>query len=119
MIVTSFLAVLDMLRVETLLRLHTIKWMCFAFLESDHFMRATGATAAGAGLDVLNALVFGTALPLAVSTVSEAYQREAFLRDCRKPMALLGPFWAGVLGVLRKVPGMGAAPPPPQEPHLD
>lgn len=33
MIVTSFLAVLDMLRVETLLQLHAIKWMCFVFLE--------------------------------------------------------------------------------------
>lgn len=118
MIVTSFLAVLDMLRLDTLLRLHAINWMCFAFLEADRYMRVPGATPASVGVDVLYAVAFGTALPLAVAAVSEAYQREAFLRDCRKPMDTLGPFWSGVLGVLRRLPGLGAAP-LPQEPHID
>jgi len=118
MIVTSFLAVLDMLRLGTLLRLHSIKWLCFAFLEGDHYMRAPGMTAAKVGRDVAQAMAFGTVLPLIVAAISEAYQREAFLKDCRKPMAELDPFWSSLLGMLRRVPGMGASP-PPQDPHLD
>lgn len=117
MIVTSFLAVLDMLRLGTLLRLYTIKWMCFAFLEGDHFMRAPSMTLARVGRDAAHALAFGTVLPLAVAAISEAYQREAFLRDCRKPMEELKPFWSSLLGMLRRV-RLGAAV-PPQDPHLD
>ena len=118
MIVTSFLAVLDMLRLGTLLELHVVKWLCFAFLEADHFMRAPGMTAAKLGRDVAHAAAFGTALPLALAAVAEVYQREAFLRDCRKPMSELNPFWGGLLGALRRVPGMGPSV-PPQDPHME
>lgn len=30
------------IRLETLLRLQAIKWLCFLFLEADYFMRAPG-----------------------------------------------------------------------------
>jgi hypothetical protein len=30
------------IRLDTLLRLHAIKWLCFAFLEADHHLRAPG-----------------------------------------------------------------------------
>lgn len=89
-----------------------------SYTQADHFMRAPGATPARVGMDVAYALAFGTLLPLAVAAVSEAYQREAFLRDCRKPMDTLGPVWSGLLSALRKVPGLGAAP-QPQDPHID
>ncbi len=120
MIVTSFLAVLDMLRLGTLIELHVVKWLCFAFLEADHFMRAPGMNTTRLGQDILHALVFGTALPLALAAVVEAYQREAFLRDCRKPLTELEPFWSGLLGTLRRVPGLRPTLSTlPQDPHLD
>ena len=118
MVVTSFLAVLDMLRLGTLLELHVVKWLCFAFLEADHFMRAPGMTTARLGKDILHAIVYGTVLPLSLAAVAEAYQREAFLRDCRKSLSELNPFWSSLLAVLRRVPGMGPAV-APQEPHID
>ena len=122
MVVTSFLAVLDMLRLDTLLRLHAIKWLCFAFLEADHLARAPGATRAGAARDALHALAFGSLLPLGLAAVSEAYQRENFLHDCQKPPEMLGALWQRVLAALRRVPGLGAAgapATPAERPHLD
>ena len=118
MVVTSFLAVLDMLRLGTLMELHVVKWLCFAFLEADHFMRAPGMNNARLGKDLAHAVVFGTLLPLALAAVAEAYQREAFLRDCRKPLSELDPFWSSLLSVLHRVPGMGPSL-APQDPHLD
>lgn len=118
MIATSFLAVLDMLRLGMLIELHIVKWLCFAFLEADHFVRAPGMNAARLGQDILYALVFGTALPLVLAAVVEAYQRESFLRDCRKPLTELEPFWSGLLGMLRRIPGMEPTL-PPQDPHVD
>lgn len=108
MVVTSFLAVLDMLRMAALLQLQAIKWMCFAFLEADHYLRAPRMTKAQVGADVLYALIFGTIVPLGIAAVSEAYQREDFLRDCRKPMSALEPTWSAWLRVLRRLPGMRA-----------
>lgn len=118
MIVTSFLAVLDMLRLGTLIELHLVKWLCFAFLEADHFMRAPGMNTTRLGQDVFHALVFGTALPFLLAAVVEGLQREAFLLDCRKPSTELEPFWSGLLSMLRRVPGMGSSL-PPQDPHVD
>jgi len=97
MTVTSFLAVLDMVRLGTLIELHVVKWLCFAFLEADRFMRAPGMNITRLGQDILHALVFGTALPFVLAAVVEALQREAFLRDCRKPLSELEPFWSGLL----------------------
>ena len=119
MIVTSFLSVLDMLRLGTLLESHVVKWLCFAFLEADHFMRAPGMNPTRLGRDIASAVLFGTVLPLALAAVAEAYQREAFLKDCRKPLTELEPFWGSLLGLLRRVPGMGPSSVLPQDPHLD
>jgi len=118
MIVTSFLAVLDMLRLGTLIELHVVKWLCFAFLEADHFMRAPGMNTTRLGQDILYALVFGTVIPFVLAAVVEGLQREAFLRDCRKPLTELEPFWSGLLRMLRRIPGMGSSL-PPQDPHVD
>lgn len=118
MIVTSFLAVLDMIRLGTLLQLQTIKWVCFAVLEVDHFLRAPEMTLFQAGKDVMHAAAFGAVVPLALAAVSEAYQRETFLRDCRKPMSALDPFWSSLLRFMRKFPGLGGEL-PPQHPHID
>lgn len=108
MIVTAFLAVLDMLRVSTLLRLHSIKWLCFLFLEADYYMRVPGVTFGRVRRDIGYALTLGTLLPLGFAAVSEAHQREAFLRDCRKPISALEPFWSNFLALLRRVPWMSA-----------
>ena len=42
LVATSLLAVLDVVRLDTLLRLHAVKWLCFLLLEVDHFVRAPG-----------------------------------------------------------------------------
>ncbi|KAL4457441.1 hypothetical protein ABPG75_012306 [Micractinium tetrahymenae] len=103
LVVTSFLAVLDTIRLDTLLRLHTIKWLCFLFLEADHLMRAPGHSWSKLGSDVASAALFGTLLPFAFTAASEASQRVAFLRDCKRPLSNLGPFWSAVHAVVRRV----------------
>ena len=30
------------IRLDTLMRLYAIKWLCFMFLETDHYLRAPG-----------------------------------------------------------------------------
>lgn len=102
MVVTSFLAVLDMFRLETLLRLQSIKWVCLSLLEADRYLRLPSHSAAGVGTDALHALALGTALPLVLALVSEATHREAFLRDCKRPASNLGPVWGAVAGALRR-----------------
>lgn len=119
MVVTSFLAVLDMMRLDTLLRLHAIKWLCFLFLEADRCLRAPVHSLQSAGDDVLHAALLGTLLPFIFAVVSEASQREAFLRDCKRPLDNLGPFWSGACSLLRKLPLRPALPVQLQDPHVD
>lgn len=118
MIVTAFLAVLDMFRLDTLLGLYSIKWVCFALLEVGQYMRVPSITLLRVGRDVLQAFTFGTVLPLTVAAISEAYQRESFLRDCRKSMRELKPFWSSLLGMIHRLPGLSGNP-LPQDPHRD
>ena len=53
------------------MRLHAIKWMCFLFLEADHFMRSDEHSLAAAARDLANAALFGTLLPFVFAAVSE------------------------------------------------
>lgn len=143
------------IRLESLLRLHVVKWLCFLIVEADFCLRAPGhwwarRTPFGgpprhlhhsrtrvrhaasrtpppplpadrivpltqalpalpccsllcrpreAGRDVLHGVLLGTLLPFCFAAVSEASQRAAFLRDCKRPMADLGPFWGWVHAV--------------------
>ncbi|KAL4440994.1 hypothetical protein ABPG77_010425 [Micractinium sp. CCAP 211/92] len=102
LVVTSFLGVLDMIRLDTLLRLHAIKWLCFLFLEADRLMRSPDYSWSKLGSDVANAAVFGTLLPFAFTAAAESSQRIAFLRDCKRPMSSLGAFWSAVHAVVRR-----------------
>ncbi|PSC69024.1 putative leucine-rich repeat receptor kinase [Micractinium conductrix] len=117
LIVTSFLAVLDMIRLDTMLRLSAIKWLCFLFQETDHLMRAPGHSLSKLGLDVASALAFGTLLPFVFAVVSEASQRVAFLQDCKRPLSDLGPFWSAVHAVARRF--QRQPPEEAEEAHVD
>ena len=48
---------------------------------------------------------------------TQCSQREAFLRDCKRPLSSLGPFWTAVHGLLKRLPGR-APPPTPQDAHV-
>jgi hypothetical protein len=54
------------------------------------------------GRDTLLALGLGTLLPFGFAAASEATQRAAFLRDCKRPLTNLGPFWGGVHVVVER-----------------
>eukprot|EP00887_Chlorella_sp_A99_P002798 scaffold6.g2798.t1 len=109
----------EQMRLDTLLRLHAIKWLCFLFLEADRCLRAPVHSLQSAGDDVLHAALLGTLLPFIFAVVSEASQREAFLRDCKRPLDNLGPFWSGACSLLRKLPLRPALPVQLQDPHVD
>ena len=71
LVVTSFLTVLDMVRLDTMLRLHVAKWLCFLLLEADLLWRLPERSLGRAGMDVLSALLFGTLLPFVFAAGSE------------------------------------------------
>jgi hypothetical protein len=120
--ITSMLAVLDMMRFGTLLRLHSVKLMCFAFLELDRVSRARHSSWGQVGWDVVLTVLIGSGMPLLLAATMEAYQREAFLQDCHKPAALLPQFWKQMLMFIRRLSlgrGLHARPPLDHHPHAE
>jgi hypothetical protein len=121
MVMTSFLEVLDMVRLETLLRLQLVKWACFAFLVADRAMRGL-MDKGDVRSEAVRAALLGTITPLVVAAVAEAVQRDAFLRDCKRPRAALGSFWLFVMSLIPGRPAMQNSAAEPVEaghPHDD
>lgn len=106
------------LRVETLLHLQKLNWLVFALLEVDRWMKIPNISLRDVASDVAYTFILATILPLVVAAVSEVQQREAFLRDCKKPMRSMGPFWLGFKNLMRQLGGQDTQM-SEQEPHLD
>lgn len=103
-IVTTWLAVVDLLRLQTLLELHMVKCVCFIILQLDRvvlpfFLMTTGNdtrnSSSGGGItlwgDFQAALVFGTLLPFTVAAILEGGQRSEFLEDLGQPQSFMPP----------------------------
>lgn len=101
-IVTTWLAVVDLLRLQTLLELHVIKCVCFILLQldklvlpfflmtsSDDTYNSNGSSSKSLWGDLQAAFLFGTLLPFIVAALLEGRQRSEFLTDIGQPQSLM------------------------------
>lgn len=65
-------------RVGTMLRLLSIKWLCFLILEADNWMRVSGRSPLALGHDLAMAAGLGAALPVAVAVLLEVSEHINF-----------------------------------------